>query len=184
MLSRVTFVVLGALVGLAFVSSIAWSHGGGLDGFGCHHNRKLGGYHCHRGPFAGHSFASKAEMLATFSGPESPAQTESPAQQFTGKVVGMTDGDTITVLHQGKPERIRLNGIDCPEKHQPFGKQAKRFASQLVYGKTVTVTVFEQAIEIPPSRSIRDKMKDAIGGPLGLKDGFLGSARNAVGLNE
>lgn len=40
-----------------------WAHGGGLDKYGCHHNRKQGGYHCHRGSFAGQSFASKEEML-------------------------------------------------------------------------------------------------------------------------
>ena len=33
-----------------FVPAIALAHGGGLDGYGCHHNRKQGGYHCHRGP--------------------------------------------------------------------------------------------------------------------------------------
>ncbi len=42
---------------------LALAHGGGLDGYGCHHNRKAGGYHCHRGPLAGQSFASKADML-------------------------------------------------------------------------------------------------------------------------
>jgi hypothetical protein len=41
----------------------AYAHGGGLDAYGCHHNRKTGGYHCHRGPFAGEAFNSKAEML-------------------------------------------------------------------------------------------------------------------------
>ena len=43
--------------------SIAFSHGGGLDSYGCHHNRKAGGYHCHRGEFKGQSFPSKEEML-------------------------------------------------------------------------------------------------------------------------
>ncbi len=44
------------------------------------------------------------------------------ALEFTGKVVGVSDGDTITVLHNGKAERIRLHGIDGPEKRQavPF----------------------------------------------------------------
>ena len=37
---------------------------------------------------------------------------------FNGKVVGLSDGDTITVLHNGKGERIRLHSIDCPEKRQ------------------------------------------------------------------
>jgi hypothetical protein len=43
--------------------TLALSDGSGLDGYGCHHNRKAGGYHCHRGPLAGEHFASKAEML-------------------------------------------------------------------------------------------------------------------------
>ncbi len=44
------------------------------------------------------------------------------AADFTGRVVGVSDGDTITVMHKGKGERIRLHGIDCPEKRQgvPF----------------------------------------------------------------
>ena len=54
-------------------------------------------------------------------------------------VVGVTDGDTITVLHEGKGEKIRLYGIDTPEKDQAFGKKAKQFTSQMVYGKTVEV---------------------------------------------
>lgn len=40
---------------------------------------------------------------------------------FSGKVVAVHDGDTITVLHNGRGEKIRLRGIDCPEKGQPFG---------------------------------------------------------------
>ena len=39
-----------------------------------------------------------------------------------GNEVSVTDGDTIEVLHNNHPERIRLNGIDCPEKGQTFGK--------------------------------------------------------------
>ena len=45
--------------------------------------------------------------------------------EFTGKVVGVIDGDTIDVLHDGAAERIRLNGIDCSEKRQAFGRKAK-----------------------------------------------------------
>ncbi len=61
------------------------------------------------------------------------------AADFTGRVVGVADGDTITVLHNGKGERIRLHGIDCPEKRQAFGKRAKQFTSRLTCGKAVTV---------------------------------------------
>lgn len=44
-------------------TATALGHGGGLDGHGCHHDRKHGGYHCHRGAHAGEAFASQAEML-------------------------------------------------------------------------------------------------------------------------
>ena len=66
------------------------------------------------------------------------------AADFTGRVVGVSDGDTITVLHQGKPERIRLHGIDCPEKRQAFGNRAKQFTSTLVFSKTVTVQAVDR----------------------------------------
>lgn len=49
---------------LAASSVPVFAHGGGLDSYGCHHNRKAGGYHCHRGPLAGESFSSQSEMLS------------------------------------------------------------------------------------------------------------------------
>jgi micrococcal nuclease len=61
------------------------------------------------------------------------------AQAFEGKVVSITDGDTITVMDNGVPEKIRLNGIDCPEKGQPFGNRAKQFTGDMVFGKIVTI---------------------------------------------
>jgi micrococcal nuclease len=62
-----------------------------------------------------------------------------PARGWTGKVVGVADGDTITVLHETRPEKIRFYGIDCPEKRQAFGKNAKWFTSKMAFGKTVDV---------------------------------------------
>jgi hypothetical protein len=41
----------------------AGAHGDALDSYGCHKARGAGGYHCHKGPFAGRSFMSKDEML-------------------------------------------------------------------------------------------------------------------------
>jgi hypothetical protein len=49
------------------------------------------------------------------------------AEAFPAKVVGVTDGDTITVLRDREPVRVRLNGIDAPEKGQAFGARAKQF---------------------------------------------------------
>jgi endonuclease YncB( thermonuclease family) len=61
------------------------------------------------------------------------------ATDFTGRVVGVIDGDTIEVLHNQRPERIRLSGIDCPEKGQAYGQKAKHAASDLAFGKEVTL---------------------------------------------
>ena len=58
---------------------------------------------------------------------------------WSGKVVGVIDGDSITVLHDPRAEQIRLYGIDCPEKGQDFGNRAKQLTSALVYGKVVEV---------------------------------------------
>ena len=45
------------------------------------------------------------------------------ASDFSGSVVSVLDGDTFEVLHNQHPERIRLNGIDCPEKSQAYGQR-------------------------------------------------------------
>lgn len=58
---------------------------------------------------------------------------------FEGEVIGIKDGDTFEVLYKGQPETVRLAEIDCPEKSQPFGKNAKQYASDLCFGKRVTV---------------------------------------------
>lgn len=62
------------------------------------------------------------------------------AASLTGKVVGVSDGDTITVLDSSKTQhKIRLSGIDAPEKAQPFGQRSKEHLSDLVFGKQVTI---------------------------------------------
>lgn len=59
---------------------------------------------------------------------------------ITGMVVGVSDGDTVTVLDESKTQhKIRLQGIDAPEKGQPFGQKAKEHMSDLVYRKEVRV---------------------------------------------
>lgn len=54
--------------------------------------------------------------------------------------MGVADGDTITVLDNQKVQhKIRLAGIDAPEKAQAFGQRAKESLSDLVFKKDVTV---------------------------------------------
>lgn len=62
------------------------------------------------------------------------------ASTLVGKVVGVTDGDTVTVLdEQRQQHKIRLAGIDAPEKRQAFGQRSKEALSDTLFGKTVSV---------------------------------------------
>lgn len=62
------------------------------------------------------------------------------ADTLIGEVVGLSDGDTVTVLDSSNTQhRIRLSGIDAPEKNQPFGTRSRQSLSDLVFLKRVTV---------------------------------------------
>ena len=66
------------------------------------------------------------------------------AWAWTGKVVRVADGDTITVLRDGHDQvKIRLYGIDAPESGQPYGKASKRSLSSMVHGQSVQVEVMD-----------------------------------------
>lgn len=65
------------------------------------------------------------------------------ADRFTGRVVGVTDGDTLTVLMDCRPVKVRLHGIDAPEQAQAFGARSKRNLSALAFGKQAVVEVRE-----------------------------------------
>ena len=59
---------------------------------------------------------------------------------FEGKVISIADGDTLTVLTADKQQiKVRLSGIDTPERKQAFGTQAKQALSAKVFGKTVRI---------------------------------------------
>jgi endonuclease YncB( thermonuclease family) len=61
---------------------------------------------------------------------------------WSGKVVNVADGDTITVRPENGPQiKVRLYGIDCPEKAQPYGQKARDFTASMVAGKFVDVEV-------------------------------------------
>ncbi|MBN1279896.1 MAG: thermonuclease family protein [Chlorobiaceae bacterium] len=63
----------------------------------------------------------------------------------SGRVIRVADGDTITILHNdNKQEKIRLYGIDAPEKSQPFGRKARKYTSSLVFGKQVLIRTMDR----------------------------------------
>lgn len=63
------------------------------------------------------------------------------AADLQGKVVGIADGDTLTLLDAGKRQhKIRLAEVDAPEKNQAFGSRAKQALSDLCFGKQAQVS--------------------------------------------
>lgn len=70
------------------------------------------------------------------------AGTALGAPDITGRVVGVHDGDTVTVLDAGNRQfKIRLNQIDAPELRQDFGQASKQSLSDQVFGKQVRIEV-------------------------------------------
>jgi endonuclease YncB( thermonuclease family) len=73
-----------------------------------------------------------------------PALAAKPHYEISGKVVKSADGDTLTVLDADKVQhKIRLGGIDAPEKGQPFGTKAREALGDKVFGKAVRVEVID-----------------------------------------
>ncbi|SFK15344.1 hypothetical protein SAMN04488082_11579 [Desulfomicrobium apsheronum] len=85
---------------------------------------------------------------------------------WTGKVVGIADGDTITVLRDGHDQvKIRLYGIDAPESGQSFGKASKQNLSSMVHGlfQQSMLTVRGQAFLGKHVRSMMKKHEERQG---------------------
>lgn len=158
---------------LVFLLSIpAQGHGGRLDSHGCHEDAALGAYHCHEGAFAGRAFPAKKDMLLEL--PAKPAgrleqKVKAGERGFEGKVVSVQDGDTLEVLRHGRAVRVRLHGVDCPEKRQAFGAAAKNRTSELAFGQTVRVFPRDQdrygrlvaEILLPDGRSLNQELVKA-----------------------
>ena len=67
------------------------------------------------------------------------------AQVISGKVVKIADGDTFTLLVNNHDQvKVRLDGIDAPEKKQAFGNKAKQYLSSMIWGTPVTVKVLKK----------------------------------------
>ena len=91
----------------------------------------------YKAPFARSTVAWMAVCLVLCLLPAATLAATFPAYQ--AKVIGIADGDTVTVLQGTTQIKIRLYGIDCPERKQAFGSKAKQFTSDLVFGQTVRV---------------------------------------------
>lgn len=63
----------------------------------------------------------------------------SHAESITGKVVSVADGDTLTVLFEGVHHRVRIAGIDAPEKGQDYAHRSWQNLMQMAYGKEATL---------------------------------------------
>ncbi len=95
--------------------------------------------------------------------------TSAGAAELSGKVVAVSDGDTITVLSNSLENRIRLADIDCPEKRQPFGQKAKSLCSELCFGKEVKVSYSKKdryeriigSVELPDGRNLNQELLKA-----------------------
>ena len=106
---------------LTLTPNLAMGHGGGLNSSGCH-NSKTGYYHCHQSRSTGN--APRVLPITSC------------------KVVGISDGDTLTCLTSSKQQiKVRLAEIDAPEKAAPYGQQAKKALSSLVFGKYINLQV-------------------------------------------
>ncbi len=62
------------------------------------------------------------------------------ADEFKAKVVSVSDGDSILVMHNNVKEKVILFGIDCPELKQEYGPQARQFTDQACFGKLVSIS--------------------------------------------
>ncbi|QPC43990.1 thermonuclease family protein [Kaustia mangrovi] len=67
------------------------------------------------------------------------------AAELHGRVVSITDGDTIVVLDdRHRQHKVRLSGIDAPERHQPWGARSRQALGRLVHRKSVTVDWYKR----------------------------------------
>ena len=115
------------------------------------------------------------------------AITSPAVADFAGKVVGVSDGDTMTVLRDRTQVRIRLYGIDCPETGQDFGSRAKQFTADLAFGEVVKVVPRDRDrygrivadVVLPDGRVLNDELVKA-----GLAWWYRQHAQNIGTLSE
>jgi endonuclease YncB( thermonuclease family) len=90
--------------------------------------------------------APGAEPAANPSAPASPTSATTPIDAaLTGQAVNITDGDTFTLRYSSlEEERVRLHGIDAPERNQPHGPAAGAELARLIEGREVRVELVDR----------------------------------------
>ncbi|HEY1024699.1 MAG TPA: thermonuclease family protein [Sphingobacteriaceae bacterium] len=85
----------------------------------------------------------------------------------TGRVVDIADGDTMTILTRDSRQlKVRLHGVDCPEKKQDFGTKARQYTSELIFGHSVRVEVMDRdrygrsvgIVILPDGRNLNEEL--------------------------
>ena len=105
------FLLLMLIIAHMLGAAEALAHGGGLDAYGCHHDRTRGGYHCHRGPLAGQSFGDRAEMLRMLKGQSAPEPTVAPEQSIAPEQTPAAESvRENTATERKKPNPTRKDG--------------------------------------------------------------------------
>jgi endonuclease YncB( thermonuclease family) len=88
------------------------------------------------------AFATAVLLFPGFAaGSETAPSSGAEPRILYGRVIGVTDGDTLTLLVDREQVRIRLAQIDAPESNQPYGKKSKAALSALAFGKQARVEV-------------------------------------------
>jgi len=123
---------------LLLIPTMAYSHTGDIDQYGCHHDTKKNTYHCHYGVLAGKEFTSQSHMQRALQ--RNPQES---GTYYQGKVISIIDGDTFKIALNNKSVVVRLADIDAPEINQAFGMKAKQFTGNLIFNKIVRVKVVD-----------------------------------------
>ena len=118
------FVRLALYLSLCLLPGIALPHPGGVDAKGCHKDSRAGVRHCHP-ERAGAAVKSPPTVR------ERPPR-EGDEGVFHGPFVSTVDGDTFKAKVQGVVMTFRLQGVDAPERKQPYGATSTAVLNQLI----------------------------------------------------
>lgn len=111
---------------LVFLPANSQAHPGKLDANGCHTEKRSGEYHCHEQP-------------------QSDSRNKKTESKTRGiRITGVSDGDTVKAIVDGKQVKIRLYCIDAPESKQAFGQAARKQLMGLTSGRGISMQVVDK----------------------------------------